>query len=74
MLRIGLIGIGISVGLILLFMLLSAFGIAHFGSCGPDAVGLVLMIGVLLTGGPGVLITAGGLVKIGVERLRQSAE
>jgi hypothetical protein len=45
MLRKGLILLGISAAILLLFTLLENIGFAHFGSCGPDPAGLVMLLG-----------------------------
>jgi hypothetical protein len=70
MLRIGLVGLGTSVGTFLLFMLLSAIGLAHFGPCGPDLLGLFMLLGSVLTAGVGAILTIGGLFLLAVEKFR----
>jgi hypothetical protein len=70
MLRVGLIGLGASVGIFLLFMLLNAANLAHFGPCGPDLLGMSLLLGSVLTGGAGAILTTVGLLLLAVEKLR----
>lgn len=70
MLRIGIAGLGLTVCIALLFALLLNTGAAHFGSCGPDSIGLVCLIAIMLSGAVGVLLTAAGLLRLGVRKLR----
>ena len=70
LLRIGLNSLGLSVGGVLLLLVLSQFGVAQFGPCGPDPVGLALMLGSLLAGALGLLLATGGLLEMGWRRLR----
>ena len=69
MLKFGLIGLGLSGGCAVSLSLLIRAGVAHFGPCGPDAVGMVLLLGFLSTGGLGALITVAGLLEIGFRRI-----
>jgi hypothetical protein len=69
-LKIGLIAFGVSVSSMVLLMVLSQFGVAQFGPCGPDPFGLVLMLGSLLAGALGLLLTTGGLLEMGWRKLR----
>jgi hypothetical protein len=73
MLRIGLVLLGLSACIALLFALLAQIGIAHFGSCGPDSTGLVLIIGFIFSGGIGTLLTLIGLINLAFDRLSQRA-
>jgi hypothetical protein len=70
MLRCGLIGLALSAGCALLLTLLSMAGAAHFGPCGPDAPGVIFLIGFLSTGSLGILLTAAALWQRGIKRLR----
>jgi len=70
MLKIGLFGLTLSAGSALLLTLLTQVGVAHFGPCGPDAIGLIFFIGFLSTGSIGILITATGLLRMGFRKLQ----
>jgi hypothetical protein len=72
MLKIGLIGLGLSVVSALLFAACCSVGLAHFGSCGPDGLGLILILATLTSGGLGALFTASGLLQLGIQKLRSS--
>ena len=71
MLRIGLILLGLSAAIYILFIMLVRIGIAHFGSCGPDTAGLYLILGFLFSGGIGLLLTLIGLVNLAFDKFHQ---
>ena len=71
MLRIGLILLGLSVCIFILFVILVQVGVAHFGSCGPDSTGLELILGFIFSGGIGVLLTLIGLVNLAFDKFHQ---
>jgi hypothetical protein len=71
MLRFGIVWLCLSVCIALLFALLLETGAAHFGSCGPDFLGLVCLLGFMITGGVGVLLTAAGLLRLGFRKIWQ---
>jgi len=68
--RVGLAGLGIAAGCLLLLILLSQMGVVQFGPCGPDPFGLVLLLGFLVIGCGGVVITVGGLLQLGFRKFR----
>jgi hypothetical protein len=70
MLKAGLIGLGLAAGIGVLFALLVEAGAAHFGSCGPDQLGLLCILGFLVAGGGGILLTVGGLIDLCICKLR----
>ena len=69
MLRMGLIGLGVAAGCALLLTFLGLIGVAHFGPCGPDAVGMVFLLGFLITGSVGLLLTTVGLLQRAFHKL-----
>ena len=73
MLRQGLILLGVTVGILLLFTLLNYVGIAQFGPCGPDGIGLILLGGFLLTGGVGALFTLFGFLMYIADRFHSKS-
>jgi len=70
MLKLGLIGLAMAAGCALLLALLIAVGVAHFGPCGPDAIGLVFLFGFLSTGIIGSAVTFAGLLQFGFRMFR----
>jgi len=74
MLRIGLIGLAIALGCVVLLALLSQMGLVAFGPCGPDPLGLVFLLGFLICGSVGILLTIAGLVQKGFRKLRDDDE
>jgi hypothetical protein len=73
MLKPGLILLGIAAGILSLFALLSYAGITGIGPCGPSAIGLVLLLGFLLSGGAGLLGTLLGCLGLLADRIRGRA-
>ncbi len=70
MLKVGLIGLAISAACIALLALLGQFGLVQFGPCGPDPLGLVFLLGFLLCGGIGLLLTIAGLIHRNIRKHR----
>jgi hypothetical protein len=73
MIKPGLVLLGIAAGILPLFALLSYVGFTRFGPCGPDAIGLVLLLGFLLSGGAGLLWTLVGCLILLTDRIRGRA-
>ena len=69
-LRFGLIALAAGAGCMVLLLVLNLFGVARFGPCGPDGLGLALFLGCIAAGSVGILSSAAGLVLTGVRRLR----
>ena len=63
MLRVGLIGLAIALGCVALLALLSQIGLLTFGPCGPDPLGMIFLLGCLVCGGVGLLLTVAGLLQ-----------
>jgi hypothetical protein len=63
MLKAGFIGLAIALGFIILLALLSQMGLVMWGPCGPDPFGLVLLLGVLICGSVGILLTIMGFIQ-----------
>lgn len=74
MMKIGLAGLGLSACLALLLAILSTVGWVQIGPCGPDLLGLFLLLGFFLTGAVGLLITTAGLARMGIRKFRHLAE
>jgi hypothetical protein len=70
MLKLGLILIGCALVSLVLLAALSGFGLARFGPCGPDGVGLVFFLGMLGFGALGLLFTLAGIIQRFVRRCR----
>jgi hypothetical protein len=70
MLRIGVIGLGLSLALFTVLFAGTSLNVVRFGPCGPDMVGLCLLGGILLSGSAGVLLLLFGLIAIAVRKLR----
>ncbi len=71
--RIGLIGLGLSaLGIVLLTALIHS-GISGIGPCGFDPLGLVIFLGILVTGGIGLLFTLAEFLRRLVQRFSGSA-
>jgi hypothetical protein len=69
-LKIGLIGLGLSALSALVLTILTWVGISHFGPCGPDPLGLAFFLGALAAGAIGTLFTIAGLLGFGIRKLR----
>ena len=78
MMKVGLILVGAAAGMLALLALLSWVGLSRFGPCGPDPLGLFLLLGFLLTGGAGFLfLLVGALTLVGDrihDRFRPNAD
>ena len=69
MLKFGAISLGIAVAISILSVPLSLAGIANFGPCGPNGTGMVLLLAILLAGGIGAILLAGGLVQLAILKI-----
>ena len=70
MFKAGLIGLAIALGFILLLALLSQMGLVVWGPCGSDLFGLTLILGFLICGSVGTLLTVAGLFRKGFRKPR----
>jgi hypothetical protein len=74
LLKAGLGLLATAFGLGVLLSVLGLFGVAHFGPCGPDLLGLIIFAAIALSLVGGVLATSIGAVIWILERLAKRPE
>jgi hypothetical protein len=72
MLRVGKIGLGLAALCVALLFVLSPLHLVQFGPCGPDPLGLVLFLGVLVGGGLGFILMIAGAIRARVREVRSA--
>lgn len=70
MLRIGVVGLGLSLVLFAVLFVGASLNVVQFGPCGPDMVGLCLLGVILLSGSVGAVLLLFGSIAVAVRKLR----